>query len=220
MEEILGFLYDLQENNNRPWFNDHKAEFDKHKNTFEEFISHLLFNLTQFDKSLVGVEAKNSIFRIYRDVRFSHNKEPYKTNFGAFLAVNGKNTNKAGYYIHIQPGGSFVGGGLYCPPAPELNAVRTAIYNQPEKFNELITAENFTSSFGPMQGDALKTAPKGFPKDFKYIELLRFKEYLAIHRLSDEDIIAPDFSKKVLQLFKNQMPFNNYLNQALKGEEF
>jgi len=215
MDEILSFLYDLQENNNRQWFQEHKAKYENAKHQFHSFINKLLGEISQTQLDFSGIEASDCVFRIYRDVRFSKNKEPFKTHFGAYMAPGGRNSDKAGYYLHIQPGESLAGGGLYCPQPDFLNAVRTEIYNNADEFKRIINADKFTATFGGLSGDQLKTAPKGFPKDFADIALLRYKEYLSTKKFSDDEIIDSSFEKKVLTLFEVQKPLNQYINNAI-----
>jgi uncharacterized protein (TIGR02453 family) len=215
MNEILSFLYDLQENNNRQWFQEHKGEYEKAKEQFHKLINRLLIELSKNNAGFSGLEAGDCAFRIYRDVRFSKNKEPFKTHFGAYMAPSGRNSDKAGFYIHIQPGESLAGGGLYCPQPDFLNAVRTEIYNNAKEFKGIIHAQSYTSAFGELSGDQLKTAPKGFPKDFEDIALLRYKEYLSTKKFSDNEVLESSFEKKVLALFEVQKPLNEYINKAI-----
>lgn len=179
---ILNFLVDLQLNNDRPWFNKHKDEYLDAKNEFDSFINQMIPEVKSFD-SFVDVDtAKDCVFRIYRDSRFSNDKSPYKTNFGGVIAKGGRKSIYGGYYIHIDPNQSFIGGGIYRPQANELKAIRYHIYNHPNVFKEIINDATFKSLFGNIQGDKLKLAPKGFPKDFEEVDLLKHKSFAVIHQ--------------------------------------
>jgi uncharacterized protein (TIGR02453 family) len=155
------------------------------------------------------------VFRIFRDVRFSHDKTPYKINMGSFIAKGGRKSVGAGYYLHIEPGGSFVGGGAYCPPADSLKALRTEIFDHPEEFKQLIHSDSFLNMYPEMYEDKLKTAPKGFPKDFPEIDLLKYKSYAFTSRVSDSEVIGDAYVGKVVAAFKELSPVNRFLNTAI-----
>lgn len=160
------------------------------------------------------------MFRIYRDVRFSKDKRPYKTNFGAFMAEGGRKSSKAGYYVHVEPGGCFLGGGLYHPDASQLKKVRQQIDYNAEDLRRVISEPAFRKVYGNMQGSQLKTAPRDFPKNHPDIDLLRYKDFLGTHAFSTEVIENEDIAYVVDKL-KKLKPFNDYFNEALafEGEE-
>jgi uncharacterized protein (TIGR02453 family) len=210
------FLKELKANNNREWFNDHKAEYEAAKLNFEEFIAKLIDGISTFDSGVRELSAKKCVFRIYRDVRFSHDKKPYKNNFGASINPSGKKSMKGGYYFHIEPGASFIGGGIYMPPSPELHAVRLAIYNNNKEFKKIIHKKSFVDSFGELWGEKLKTSPKDFPKDFADIDLLRYKSYIVGYdNIKDKEMQSADLLKNSIKLCKEMYPFLNFLNKAI-----
>ena len=216
MQDILNFLKDIKVNNNREWFNENKSQYEAAKEKFEAFVDILIMKVKEFDNSIDVNSAKECTFRIYRDVRFSKDKEPYKPNFGAYIAKGGRKSEYAGYYIHIESGASFAGGGIYCPQPKILKAVRDDIYDDPKAIKEIINEPGFKKIFPDMYGEKLKTAPRGFPKDFPDIDLLNFKSYTVVKELTDKELNASDFLDKVISVFKTQKPFNTYLNNALK----
>ena len=217
MKNILNFLNELNENNNRDWFIDNKDKYETAKNQFEELVNILIMKIKEFDPVLDVNSAKECAFRIYRDVRFSKNKEPYKTNMGAYIAKGGRKSELAGYYIHIQPGESFAGGGLYCPQTKVLKAVRDDIFHNSSQIKKIINNKEFNTAFPQLYGEKLKTAPKGYPKDFPDIDLLNYKSYTVIKPFSDKEILSLDFLDKVLAVFKIQKPLNDYLNNVIKA---
>ncbi|HOY37989.1 MAG: DUF2461 domain-containing protein [Bacteroidales bacterium] len=216
LQRIFGFLNELQQNNNREWFRQNEAAYRQSVSLFEKFVQQLVIGINEFDPSIGHPEAKDCIFRIYRDVRFSHNKEPYKTNFGAYIAEGGKKSIKAGYYVHLQPGASFAGGGIYMPAPEILKAIRSEIYYNTEEFKRIMGAKEFTTYFSGIYGDKLKTCPKDFPKDFPDASLLVYKDYTVIHSFSDHEMFSENITDEILKVFRAQHPFNDFLNNALE----
>jgi uncharacterized protein (TIGR02453 family) len=218
MEKIekatLDFISGLQKNNDREWFSNNRKLYDEAKINFEIFIQALLQELITYEPILKGLEAKNCIFRINRDTRFSHDKSPYKTNFGAFIVRGGrKNGDKfAGYYLHIEPGKSMIAGGAYMPPAQWLSSIRERIADEPEIIKEIINEKNFRKYFKGLEGEKLKKAPKGFPTDHPEIELLKFKSYLAVNEVSDTQVLDKGFFDLVLKNMLAMKRLNDFLN--------
>lgn len=210
----LEFLNGLKYNNNREWFLENQSDYKEAKSNFESFVQQLINEAIVFDPILKGLEAKNCIFRINRDIRFTNDKSPYKTNFGAFIVRGGKkNGDKyAGYYFHVEPGSSMIAGGAYVPPSPWLNAIREMISDEPQKFLKITGDKNFVKYFGKVDGERLKTAPKGYPSDHPYIELLKLKSYLALNEVRDEDVLKPDFFEYVINVFRAMKPLNDFLS--------
>jgi len=217
MKDILNFLKDIKSNNNREWFNANKKVYESAKAQFEDFTNILILKIKEFDDSLDVNSAKECLFRIYKDVRFSKNKEPYKPNFGAYIAKGGRKSEFAGYYIHLESGASFAGGGIYCPQPKVLRSVREDIYNDASQIKKIISGKKFKSVFPEIYGEKLKTAPKGFPKDFPDIDLLNFKSYTVVKSFSDKAVLSNSFFDDILSVFKTQKPFNDYLNKILKA---
>ena len=212
----LGFLKALKKNNNREWFKSHKDKFDSAYGEFEVFINALIHEIAKFDKSVSDVLAKDCMFRIYKDIRFAKDKTPYKTHFGAWIVRGGKSTpNRAGYYVHIEPGDCFVAGGLHMPPTEPLNLIRSEIEYRTEDFKKILSNKTFIRYFKTITGDKLKTAPKGFPKDHPDMELLKFKSYILAHSFNEKKVLSGTFLKEAAFVFKAMAPFNEFLNQAL-----
>ena len=213
------FLKDLKANNNREWFNDNKPKYQEAKEDFEQFVDALLVKISKFDPSIAHHKAKDCVFRIYRDVRFSKDKSPYKTNMGAHVTAAAKKSeihSRAGYYIHIEPGGSMLAGGAYMPKGPWLKAIRQEIDYNASDFKKILKSKSFKQYFGELSGEQLKTAPKGYPKDHPEIELLRYKSFLATHNCSDKEVVAENFLDHSAKVFKALFPFDQFLNQALE----
>ena len=212
--ETLLFLTELKQNNHREWFHEHKAKADKARKNFEDFANVLLENLQSFDKALQNIEVKQCLFRIYRDVRFSPNKEPYKTHFGVYIAKNGgKNSDLAGYYFHLDPEESFFGGGIYMPQPEYLKTLRKEIFYQINEFNAILTAKTFTKYYdGIEEIEKLKKPPVDFPKDFPEIELLKNKHFFSSHYFNPEDALKEDFISFVSNGFKAVKPLVDFIN--------
>lgn len=212
---IYNFLSELQKNNTREWFQENKTLYNKAKGDFQLYIEYLIAHISEFDVDIKSITAKDSIFRIFRDVRFSSDKSPYKTNFGAYMVKNGKKSGNAGYYLHIEPGGSFIAAGSHMPPPDNLKAIRTEIYENSQEFIDILNASDFKSVFPEMVGEQLKTAPKGFDKEWEHVELLRFKSFTVWKHFTDEEILNEQFTDKVLETFKTAKPFNDFINHAI-----
>lgn len=211
------FLSDLKKNNDRAWFKDHEAAYREAKGDVEALVADLIARIAAFDPEVKGVDARKCVFRIFRDARFSKDKSPYKSNFGAHISgAANKYQSRAGYYLHIEPGGSFLGGGAYTPPADWLKAIRGAIDRDGGSLKAILAAAAFKKHFGAMQGETLKTAPQGYPPDHLYIGYLRHKSFLALKPLKDREVTAPGFAKEVTVVFKAMRPFNRFLNEAFE----
>ncbi|PLX18706.1 MAG: TIGR02453 family protein [Marinilabiliales bacterium] len=215
-KSLLQFLRDLKENNYKEWFHENKPRYQKVKKEFEQFVAHTIADIAQFDNSVKHLEPKHCIFRINRDIRFSNDKSPYKTNFGGFIVPGGKNAGYAGYYIHIEPGNCFLAGGIYMPPPDRLKAVRNEIFENTADFKKILSDKNFKKHFSEISSEnKLKTAPKGFPKDFKDIDLLRHKHYTVLKYIDEELVTSDKFVDKVRETFMALYPFNSFINEAI-----
>ena len=215
MKDVYEFLKDLAANNNRDWMHAHKKQYEAAKNEFKVFVAELIKGISAFDSGVTGLEPKDCIFRVNRDIRFSKDKSPYKTNFGASIMEGGRKSLNPTYYIHIQPGKSFVAGGLYMPEPENLKKIRQEIDYNPEELKKIVQEERFVSAFGAMTGDRLKTTPKGYPKDHPNIELLRMKSFLVSKDLKDQDLISENAVKDVLVAYQVMYPFNRYFSVAI-----
>lgn len=212
---IFEFLVDLQFNNNRKWFGENHDRYQHARSEFEQFVEILIPEIHQIDDSIDVTSAKECIFRLYRDVRFSKNKEPYKTNFGAYIAKGGRKSQYAGYYVHFEPDQSFIGGGIYMPEPAILKLIRQGIYENTEAFKNIINNGKFNKFFPDIYGEPLKTAPKGFPKDFPDIDLLKYRHYAVTHQITNSFWFQKDVMDKVIDIFKIQHPFNQFLNKVI-----
>ena len=211
---IISFLKELSTNNNREWFEANKSSYLEAKESMELLVDQVIQRISAFDSSISGQEAKKCLFRIYRDVRFSKNKEPYKTNMGAFIVPGGKKSGKAGYYIHIEPNKSFLGGGIYMPESKILKLVREEIMYGIDEFHGIIGNPDFKAVFPEIYGEKLKRPPKGFPADFKDIELLKMKSFALMHPVNDQETESDILIDKASQVFKQMMPFNMFINRS------
>jgi len=212
------FLKDLEKHNDRDWFKKNKPRYEQAKAEFEIFIDALISEITKFDKSIAHNKAKNCVFRIYRDIRFSKDKSPYKTHFGAHITATAKKSevhSRAGYYIHIGPGESMLAGGAYLPESTWLKAIRQEIHYNSKEFKKILNNKSFKRFFGEMEGEKLKTTPKDYPADHPEIELLKYKSFLATHKLKDSQIVAEDLIKHAATVFKALYPFDRFLNGTL-----
>lgn len=165
MKEIYDFLRELRENNDREWFNAHKKRYVELKAWFDEWVGKLIEKTAGFDEEIEGLNVKDCVYRIYRDVRFSPDKSPYKTHFAAYLASpGGRNSQRAGYYVHLEPDGSLLGGGLYCPEPSLLKKLRQDIYDNIEEFTSILEEKKFAAEFAGIDAtDKLKKVPAPFP---------------------------------------------------------
>lgn len=207
-QEIFDFLSDVEKNNNRVWFAENKQRYDDCKENILIDFKNIYNQLAEFD----ALEAIK-VYRIYRDVRFSKDKLPYKTNFSMY-AGRLKPQNRGGYYLQIEPGKSFVGGGFWGPNTEDLLRIREEIAIDDE-LEQIINDSEFKTYYGEMQGESLKTAPKGFDKNHDRIELLRMKQFLFTKSFTDEEVLASDFDKKVIEAFKKLRPFFEYMTDVL-----
>jgi uncharacterized protein (TIGR02453 family) len=214
-KSTLEFLSDLKKNNDREWFLKNRSRYLEVKANYECFIQAVINEISTFDPILKGLEATSCTYRINRDIRFSSDKTLYKTHLGAFIVRGGKqNGNRyAGYYVHVEPGNnSMIAGGAYIPPSPWLKLIREKIYEQGDKFLKLIGNKEFVKFFGQLEGEKLKTAPKGFPKDHPNIEILKFKSYLVTRMISDKEIIGKDCFDLIIRASRVMKPLNDFLN--------
>lgn len=213
---VIHFLTELSNNNHKEWFDNHKESYLQAKLEMEELVQEIIEEFSKYDPSIADQQAKKCVFRIYRDVRFSKNKTPYKNNMGAFIVPGGKKSGKAGYYLHLEPGNSFIAGGIHRPESAILKKVREEILYNTKDFKKITHAKSFVSYFGAVNGEKLKRPPKGFPVDFEDMELLKFKSYTVVHAISDEEILQARFSDKVIAVFNKMKDFNHFINTAIE----
>jgi len=219
MREIYDFLKALNENNNKTWFEQNRATYESTKTKFLHITEVLINEIRSIDRDIPFLDPKKCMFRIYRDVRFSNDKCPFKTNYGSYIACNGRSGGNVGYYFQIEPGNTFLGSGIFMPDPEKLKAIRTEIFEHPLDFIELIEEPAFKEKFKLYSDDKLKTAPKGFSKDFEHIDLLRYKSYSPFIVLTDDQLFSPDIIETVIDHFKLLVPFNQFLYHAIDGNK-
>lgn len=212
-KSTLVFLSTLAKNNNRDWFQQHKEEYlDAHQNLCD-IADALIKEMNKHDQ-LENESGKKSLFRIYKDVRFSKDKSPYSPRF-SFGLKRATKLRRGGYYIHIQPGKSYLACGFFAPNPEDLKRIRQDIELNYVDWNKILSQKKLKNSFGAMQGEKLLTAPKGFPKEHPAIELLRYKQFIFRHPLNDSEILANDFVIKINDLFKIMRPWLDYMSEVL-----
>jgi uncharacterized protein (TIGR02453 family) len=211
LEPGLRFLSALKQNNSRTWFEQNRAAYQAARGIFEDFINDLIDEFRDADR-LLGLSAKDCVFRVNRDVRFSKDKSPYKTNLSAIIAPGGRKNMHQGYYISLEPLGlSMVAGGLYMPEPEQLARFRRAIDQDAAAFKQVIQAVDFVEAFGGLEGERLKLAPKGYDPAHAEIELLKLKQITAVRHFSDAEVLAPDFPARVIATCRAMRPFLTYL---------
>ena len=213
----ITFLQTLKKNNNREWFTENKKKFQTENDHFISFAEDVLEEMNKTD-NIETPTGKKSVFRIYRDVRFSKNKTPYKTHFsGSFKRATEE--LRGGYYFHIEPGNSFIGGGFWGPNPKDLLRIRKEIQMDASELNDIISSKEFISTFGKLEGEKVKTVPRGFDKNDPAIDLLRFKQFIVSKKISDKEIESENFSKEVVEIFKAMRPFFDYMSSVLTTDE-
>jgi uncharacterized protein (TIGR02453 family) len=213
----LDFIKQVSKNNNREWFAEHKADYEAARADVLAFIELLIPVLASIDTAFPkDTQAKSCLLRIYRDVRFSKDKSPYKTNFGVFFAVHGKTGAEPGYYINLEPGNCFFAAGYWMPDAASLKNIREEIDYNSDEFLKIIEAERFKNLFEISKEDTLKNAPKGYPLDHPLIDLLKLKSFNGILRLPDQAFIKPTIVDKLKTAFESIYPFILFLRTAVE----
>ncbi len=215
----IKFLKNLNINNNKPWFDEHRPQYDAAKTDFENFIAKLLKKTAAFDDDIKELEVKHCTFRINRDIRFSKDKTPYKANMGASLSWGGKKTLFAGYYFHLEPGGkSFTGGGLWMPDAGVLKKIRQEIDYNPDEFKGILENKSFKKTYNTLESSketSLSGAPRGYDKENPAFEWLKLKSFIATRAIPDTEINAKDLDENVANAFKALKPLIVFLNRGL-----
>ena len=215
-KDTLDFLKKLDKNNNRDWFNANKAAFQRANDNVIAIAGESIGRIAKFDPAIGGIDPKSCVFRIYRDVRFSKDKSPYKTNLGAFIAPGGKKDMAPGYYFHVQPGMFFAAAGKHMPDASETLKIRNAIAANTREFTKIVGAKKFKDRFGDMDGDRLVKPPKGFAADHPAIEYLKLKSFTVSEKFSEKAVLGGDYIKLLVDSFKAAYPLNEFLRAALK----
>ncbi|GAB3414670.1 DUF2461 domain-containing protein [Niabella aquatica] len=213
------FLKNLKLNNNKPWFDENRKAYEAAKQDFAAFIDTLIEQFGRKDPSVAHLKAKDCMFRINRDIRFSKDKTPYKTNFGAFINSEGKKSMTAGYYFHLSPGESFTGGGIWQPPADMLAKIRQEIDYNLTDFEKVLNSKKFKATYGGLaveDGQLLSRVPKGYEPDNPASEYLKHKSFIAILNINDTELTSKLLIKKVVSAFETLQPLNTFFNNALQ----
>jgi uncharacterized protein (TIGR02453 family) len=195
-----------------------RKRYDAAKADFIEFLQSVIDAHAKKDNGLEGVEAKSCLFRINRDIRFSKDKSPYKTNFGASINKGGKKSILAGYYFHLEPGESFVGGGIWMPMPPELAKVRQEIDYDLKDFEKIVKSKKFREVYGELytgEDQKLSRVPKGYEADNPAAEYLKLKSFIAMRRMTDKEVMSGDLRKITLEAFSTLQPMMEFINRAI-----
>jgi uncharacterized protein (TIGR02453 family) len=216
---VLDFLSQLTVNNNRDWFQQNKAWYEKSRKEVEVFVSEMITTISAIDPALQTPAMKDCIFRIFRDVRFGADKSPYKTNFGAFIARGGRKSSNPGYYFHFEPGKSMLAGGVYMPQPDTLKLLRNEVYYHSDELKGILSKPSFKKYFDQLGDfDKLKKAPKDFPADFPDIELLKYRSYIVSQDIPDDVVSDPEgYRKLVVDMVRELQPFMAFLNRAISN---
>ncbi len=208
------FLTELKSHNNREWFQANKPKYEQAKANIAEFVAGLISQISRFDDSIAWLQPKDCLLRINRDIRFSKDKTPYKLSFGAHLLAGGRKAEhqSAGYYLHLQPGNSFLAGGAHSPPSAWMSNIRKSIDQRGDKLEAIVKSKPFKYYFGELEGDKLKTAPRDYPKDHPRIERLKMKSFLAVHRLPDKQVLDKGFLGHSAKVYRALYPLTEFLN--------
>ncbi len=212
----LQFLRELAAHNDKPWFDAHRDEYQAAKADVEQFVQQLLEALRPLEPALAGQQGKDAVYRIFRDVRFSKDKTPYKTHFGAYFSKGGRKWEGAGYYVHIEPGAAFAGGGLWMPGPALLKAVRQEIDYSFDEFRDILGNKTFSKFFKGIDGETLQKAPQGYEPDNPAIEYLRKKSFTVGTRLDDAMLTSKNAIKELVQIYTAMHPFVLFMNRAME----
>lgn len=216
----LKFLKDLKKNNNKPWFDANRKRYEEAKADFAGFIQQVIDGFGKKDKTIASIKAKDCLFRINRDIRFSKDKSPYKTNFGASINKDGRKAfSSAGYYFHLEPGQCFLGGGIYHPMPEALNKIRQEIDYSFDEFKKILSAKKFKTIYGDLDRShdfVMSRLPKGYEPDNPAAGYLKFKSYLTITEFKDSELTSKTLLKKTTDAFETLKPLIDFLNRALQ----
>ncbi|MFC0425195.1 DUF2461 domain-containing protein [Chryseobacterium scophthalmum] len=215
--KVFDFLKLIDKNNNREWFNDNKNLFLEAQSDFQDFTEELISEMGKFDETILKLDAKKSLLRIYRDTRFSKDKTPYKNYFGASLGM-GKINTKAGFYLHVQPGKSFLGSGIYLPDSPVLKEIRKEISLFKDDFLKAIDDKDFKKYYGGLdQEHKLKNVPQGFEKEDPMGEFLKLKSFIGVHNITNKDLSDKNAVKNISKIFEAAKPLNDFLDTSISN---
>lgn len=229
-KRIIRFLREIMANNNRQWFQEHKAEYEAVRADFEADINKAILAISAFDPSISHITVKDATYRFYRDTRFSPDKSPYKNHFGAYIAAHGKKALHGGYYIHLEPGHCLLSCGNYWLPTNILTSCRNEIMANTDEWLKCVENEQFVRYFGNSENatwddprgfgiERLKTCPSGFPKDYEHVKYLRMKDYCCWHQVSEDFFEDDGWIDKACELFKAGKPMMDFMNAVIDDYE-
>lgn len=233
-DPFFPFLRAVAANNNRPWFQAHKAEYTVARDAFEQLVGQAIATYSKFDTEIATVTPRDSIYRFYRDIRFSPDKSPYKRHFGAYICAHGKKALRGGYYIHIQPGQCLFAVGSYWLPTNILTSCRNEIMTRIDEWRSIVESRRFVHWFGHVGegrwdddevstrgfgGSCLKTCPAGFPRDYPYLDYLRIRDYCAWHRVPDNVFLDGSWLKMSADMFRTAKPMMDFINSVVDDYE-
>ena len=217
-KNTLQFLQKLKSNNNKEWFDKNRNDYEQAKTELKELCTNIISEVSKFDSGLLGLEPKNCVFRINRDIRFSKDKSPYKTNMGAYFSKHGKNNGVGGYYFHIEPGNSFIGGGVYGCMPDQLKSIRQEIDYNLSDFKKIISASAFKKMYPNLEGEKLKNAPKGYDENNPAVEFLKHKNLYVSNMFTDDELMGKNFYKTFAAKAKVLHPFLQFFDTAISTE--
>lgn len=231
IDRILHFLTEVAANNNRPWFQAHRDEYQQAHASFEADVRQLIVRLSEFDPEVANLTAKDCIYRFYRDTRFSPDKSPYKRHFGAYICARGKKALRGGYYVHVEPGNCLLAAGSYWLPTNILTSCRNEMMGNMDEWRRIVEDQEFVDLFGrPGEGvwektekgfglESLKTCPKGFPRDYEFVDYLRMKDYCCWRRVDDQFFAGDDWFGHALRVFRVAKPMMDFMNGVIDDYE-
>jgi uncharacterized protein (TIGR02453 family) len=215
-KESFQFLEQLKENNHKEWMDANRQMYEAAKADYESFVTQIIAGLSKMEPLMSELTAKQCIFRLNRDVRFSNDKSPYKSHFGAYFSIGGKKSPHAGYYLHAEPGQSFIGGGCWMPEAAMLKSIRQEIDYDFDTFKSIIQDKNFKKLYPKIDGEQLKKAPQGYDTENPAIAYLKHKSFTVGHPVADKDLFSKQAVDKVLSSFETMKPFIDFLNRSVE----
>jgi uncharacterized protein (TIGR02453 family) len=217
-KSTIDFLKSLKKNNNRDWFEANRGDYEAAKADFTTLVEHVLGELGKLDARFLELSAKDCMFRINRDVRFSKDKSPYKTNFGAGFTIGGKKSALGGFYVHVEPDHGFIGGGLWMPQPDQLKKIRQEIDYSFHEFNKIIEDKTFKKTFGTLDMEnALKNPPKGYEAENPAIEIIKLKSFVTGSPIQNNEWVEKGILTKISTSFKQLNPFISFINTAISS---
>ena len=220
-KQTLKFLSELKEHNVKEWFDANRKRYDAAKENVNSVFEELIKEIGKFDKDIAALQLKDCTYRINRDVRFSKDKTPYKNNIAAYFAKGGKKTDASGYYLHIEPGGAFIGAGCWWPHTKLLAATRQEIDYNFKDWQKILAEKQFKKVFGDgvLKIHTLQRAPKGYEENNPAIEFIKLKSFNVIQKFPDGEMMQKDFAKNTAAKFKTVKPMIDFLNNAVHETE-